>query len=258
MKNKEKQKIESNREYIGEVRENLDPNNAGRCQVFVADIMEGMDENLIPWATPGNTFVYAGDGGGNLSVPKKGTSVKVRFKDGDIMSPEYYGVQKIDKNLINEIKDDYEGSQTIMYDHDEDLSIMFQRQSGLRLYYKGSYVQISPNGMITVNHAGDTAIIQLQGNKMNITTTNEITLNSENTINVESKIVNVNASESTYIKGDKLGISPEVAVNGNELFNYLMFLAQAVDAKYPPAAPICSERLNTLKPKILNSKIKYV
>lgn len=251
-------KIQSDREYIGTIIENDDPNHAGRCQVFVSDIMEGMDEKLIPWATPGNTTIYAGDGGGNISVPKKGTVVKVRFKDGNLLSPEYYGVQKIDKNLINEIKGDYEGTQVLMYDHDEDLSVMFQRQSGLRFYFKGSYIQISPDGMVTLNHAGDTAIIQLQGNKMNIITKNEITINSTNAVNVQSKVVNIEGSECTKIKGDALTNAPEVAVNGNELMNYLSFLATTVDAKYAPTPRVCSEMLNTCKAKILNSKIKYV
>lgn len=247
-------KIEKEKEYVGVVRENNDPNHAGRCQIYVADIMDGLD--ILPWATPGNTSIYAGNGGGNLSVPKIGTVVKVRFKDGDFKSPEYYGVQKIDQNLVNEIKEDYDGAQVLMYDHDEDLSIMFTRNSGLTFYYKGSYVQLTPDGMITICHAGNQSIIQLQGNKTNIVSKNEININAENTINIKGKIINLEA-DHTYIKSD-VGIAPEFAVNGNELVNFLLNLATAVDSKYPPSPMANAGNLQSMKNKILNTKLKYV
>ena len=53
-------KIDEHREYIGTVIENMDPDRAGRCKVKVAEFMEGLDENFIPWATPGmgGTFIW--------------------------------------------------------------------------------------------------------------------------------------------------------------------------------------------------------
>ena len=251
-------KIDEHKEYIGTVIDNEDPNHAGRCKIKVAKIMDGMDENLIPWATPGSTNYFSGGGGGNLSVPKKGAVMKVRFKEGELKAPEYYGIQKIDPNLVNEITNDYIDTQVITYDHDNDMSIMYQVNSGIRVYLKGSYVQINPDGMITLNHAGDTAIIQLDGNKINIVSTNEITVNSKNTVNVQSKNINLQATESTTIKGSEINNNPENAVNGIELFNYLQFLANKVDMKYPASPGVCEQKLISLKHKLLNSKIKYV
>ena len=92
-------KIDENREYVGTVIENMDPDRAGRCKIKVAKLMEGLDEDYIPWATPGMGGTFAGDGLGSLSIPKKGTTVKVKFKNGDLKAPEYFGIQKVDKNL---------------------------------------------------------------------------------------------------------------------------------------------------------------
>lgn len=251
--------IDKNAEYIGTVIDNNDPNTAGRCKVKVAKIMDGWDENLIPWATPGTTGVFAGDGGGSLSVPREGTVVKVRFKEGELKTPEWFGIAKLDPNLVNEIKNDYLGSQVLLYDHDNDLSVMYQVNNGVRVYLKGSYLQINPDGMISLNHAGDTTIIQLDGNKLNIVSTNEVTVNSTNTVNIQSKNINLQATESTTVKGDIPGSGPENAVNGIALYNFLHQLAQVVDIKYPANhVPLMTNRLEGMKDNILNSKIKYV
>lgn len=251
-------RISKDKVYIGTVIDNNDLGCNGRCKIRVEKMMDGMDDSLIPWAWPGNCTIFGGAGAGNLSVPKIGTSVSVRFPTGDFSAPEYYAIRKIDENLKTEIKDDYIDTQVIAYDHDQDFSIIEQPKSGVRVYLKGSYVQINPDGMITINHAGDSAIIQMSGDKMNIVTTNQITVNGSNTVNVQGKNINLQATENTTIKGAKLNNSPEMAVNGLELFNFLQFLANKVDMKYPCSPGMCEQKLISLKHKMLNSKIQYV
>lgn len=250
--------IDQHREYIGTIIDNKDPNCGGRCKVKVAEIMDGLDENFIPWATPGMGGTFAGDGLGSLSIPKVGTVVRVKFKNGELKSPEYFGVQKVDKNLINEIKSDYIGSQVLCYDHDNDMSVMYQPNNGIRIYLGGSYVQINPDGMITIDHAGNTATIQLEGKNISISSNSEINVSSTDNVNIESKVINLKGQNSTTIKGDPVKNSPEFAVNGQALIQYLAFLAAEVDEKYPLTPGVCSLELQRVTDSILNQKIKYV
>lgn len=251
-------KLDEHQEYVGEVIDNNDPNCAGRCKIKVKEVMDGMDDALIPWASPSASGIFGGSGAGFISVPKNGTVVKVRFKQGDVNSPEYYGIQKMDQNMITEIKGDYIDTHVLCYDHDKDLSIMYQPNSGVRVYLRGSYIQVNPDGMITLNHSGNTAIIQLDNEKINITSTNEITINGANTVNVQGKCINLQAEDNTTIKGSCGANKPEMAVNGLELFNFLLTLANTVDMKYPCSPGTCANQLIAKKNAILNSKIQYV
>ncbi len=250
----EKINIDPNREYLGKVIDNKDPNCAGRCKVKVYGVLDEMDENYIPWAMPRTSGMFAGNGAGSLSVPKEGTEVRVRFDGGRAEAPEWFAVQKIDRNMVNEIKNDYIGAHVILYDHDADLSIKYQKKSGIICYFGGSFIQITPEGMITINHAGNTSIIQLDGDRITLTANSDITVNAADNVNLQSKVVNVQGSESVKIKGDHPN---ECAVNGHVLFNYLNFLAKIVDAKYCATPTVCEMQLNSIKNALLNEHIVY-
>lgn len=251
------QKLDPEKDYLGTVIENKDPNCAGRCKVRVFKLMDGMDDSFIPWASPANINIFGGDGGGNISIPKKGTTVRVRFNAGEIQSPEWFNIQKLDPKLVEEIKNDYIDTHVLLYDHDHDLSVIYQPNNGIRMYLGGSYYQISPDGMITINHTGETAIIQLVNDVITITTKNEITINGANNVNLQSKVINLQGTESTTIKGDTLRNGAECAVNGMALMQYLQAIAKMIDLKYP-TSPSAEPLLLSSKASILNRKIKYV
>ncbi len=251
-------KIDEHREYIGTVIENMDPDRAGRCKVKVAEFMEGLDENFIPWATPGMGGTFAGDGLGSLSIPKKGTTVRVKFKNGDLKAPEYFGVQKVDKNLSHEIESDYPGSQVLCFDHENDMCVRYQPNHGIIIYLGGSVMQINPDGMISIVHAGNTSLIQLEGKDISITSTGEVNVSSTTNVNIESKVVNIKGTEKTTIKGDAIANDAEFAVNGTALIEYLKFLAKTVDKKYVITPGLCEAELERVKNSIINSKIIYV
>jgi hypothetical protein len=246
--------IQTNRDYFGTVIDIDDPTRSGRCKVRITELMDGVDDKDIPWASNGASTTFAGNGSGSLSVPKEGTTVRVRFNDNDIQAPEYFSVQKVDKNLVNEIKDDYKDTQVICYDHDKDMSIMYQPNSGIRIYLGGSKIQITPEGMITLEHAGETSIIQLNDKSIDITSTDKIILNSNSSVTVRSKQVNIEGTDSVNIKGDKKN---ECAVNGQALMTCLLHLATALDAKMPMSPGVNVAYIQSVAPDILNEKIHY-
>jgi hypothetical protein len=216
-------------DWLGVIANNIDPLFSGRCQVRVYRIMDSLDAKNLPWAVPINSTVFAGDGAGSISVPKIGQIVRVQFNNGDMYSPEYTTIQNIDTQLIDLIKDDYDGTHVLLYDPDEELNVMYQRNLGFQIFYRGSFVQISPDSMITIQHANQDSMIQLEGDKMNIVTKNEIS------ISAAAKIT-MNADEviSTGNQVTKIGPGPySKAVLSDILFPLLTTLATAIDAKMP-------------------------
>src|SRR5574344_18465 len=236
-----------------------DPNFAGRIKVRINGINDNIPVNQLPWATFIGSGISSGNGSGSLSIPKVGSKVRVHFKNNDINSIEWSGAIKLDKKLSEEIADDYQGTQVLLYDSDSDLSIIFQPNSGLRIYYKGSNIQISPDGTITL-HYGDTQSgtnIQLSDSRIDIQAPQEINLTSNNDINIEAKNIVLNGTKSVSIKGNKSGVG-QCAVNGNELISILNSLATLRDQKIPNTAGVATSRVTGSKELLLNQNIEYI
>jgi len=216
-------------DWLGVISNNIDPTFSGRCQVRVYRLMDHLSSKDLPWAVPINSTVFASDGAGSISIPKIGQIVRVQFNNGDIYSPEYTTIQNIDTQLIERIKDDYDGTHVLLYDPDEELTIIYQRNSGMQMYYRGSFIQISPDSMITIEHANQESLIQLDGDKLNIVTKNEVNVSA-------AAKVEITADES-IIKGNqvtKVGTPPYYhAVLAEVLFPLLQTMATALDAKMP-------------------------
>ena len=216
-------------DWIGTVTNNIDPLFAGRCQVRVFRLMDEIDSKELPWAVPMQSCVFAGNGAGSLSVPKIGQIVRVLFNNGDVYAPEYWAIQNIDSQLIEEIKDDYDGTHVIAYDPDEELNIIYQRNRGIEIYYRESFIQIAPDSMITIQHANQESLIQLEGDKCSIVTKNEVNVSAAARVEVTADEVVAAGNQTT-----KLGPGPyNHAVMAEVLFPLLSTLATAIDAKMP-------------------------
>jgi hypothetical protein len=216
-------------DWIGVITNNQDPLFSGRCQVRVFILMDPLDAKDLPWAVPVNSTVFSGDGAGSLSIPKIGQFVRVQFNNGDIYAPEYTTIQNIDSQLIEEIKNDYDGTHVMLFDPDEELKMIYQRNSGFKIFYKESFIQISPDSMITIQHANQESLIQLEGDKCNIVTKNEINISASAKVDVTADEVRVAGNQTT-----KVGPGPyNHAVMAEILFPLLTTMATAIDAKMP-------------------------
>lgn len=216
-------------DWIAIVTNNNDPLFSGRCQIRVFRLMDDIDSKELPWAVPINSTIFGGDGAGSLSVPKIGQLVRIQFNNGDIYAPEYTVIQNIDTQLIEEIKNDYDGTHVLLYDPDEELNIIFQRNRGFEIFYRGSFIQISPDSMITIQHANQDSLIQLDGDKCNIATKNEINISAAAKVEITADEVKVAGNQTT-----KIGPGPyNHAIMAEVLFPLLSTLATAIDAKMP-------------------------
>jgi hypothetical protein len=192
------------KDWIGEVVDNIDPESAFRCKIKVFGLFDELPNSDLPWAFPANKTVFAGgDGGfGSGSVPKNGTFVKVRFSNGNKYAPEYYAIQNINNALQSELSSDYQGAHVLVYDEDEDLKITYQKGSGLKIHLKNSHVTINPDTSITIEHSSSESIIELLGNTINVVSSRDVNITAQN-CNIDSPNIKLgsNATES-IIKGD--------------------------------------------------------
>jgi hypothetical protein len=216
-------------DWIGIVVNNQDPTFSGRCQVKVLGLMDNIENERTPWAVPINSPIFAGNGAGSLSIPKIGHFVRVQFNNGDIYAPEYTAIQNLDTDLIKRIKDDYDGTHVLLYDPFEELTIIFQKQSGIQIYHKESFIQITPDTMITLSTPNGDSIVQMDGDVTNITTKNEVKIAAASYVEVTADEVKVFGHQKT-----KIGTGPySHAILAEPLFGLLKTLATALDAKYP-------------------------
>lgn len=218
-------------DWIGVVINNEDPTFAGRAQVRVFGVMEGIIDEHIPWAAPVNSKFYGSDGGASLSIPKVGQFVRVQFCNGDLYSPEIISVQNVDTDLIDKIKEDYVGTHVILHDPDFNLSIIHQSESGLLIFYKESYFQITPDAMVTISTENGDSIVQMEGDITRIVTKNEVNVAAASKAEVTADEVVVAGSNRT-----KIGPGPDYrdAVLGEPLWGLLNTMAAAMDAAKIP------------------------
>jgi hypothetical protein len=215
--------------FIGVVKDNNDPLFAGRCRIHVFGITDNIPVEHLYWASPLNSTIFAGDGGGSMSVPKMGQVVRVQFNNGELTAPEYFSIQNIDTALIKKIQDDYQGTHVLLWDPDEELYVIFQKNSGFQIYYKESFMQISPDNMITIQHSNLDSVVELKGDTITVASKNKIVISAASQVNITADETIASGNQVT-----KVGPGPYYhAMLAEVVFPLLTTLATAIDAKMP-------------------------
>ena len=216
-------------DWIGIVVNVNDPTFSGRCQVRVFGLFDGIIDNHLPWAVPINSTIFANDGAGSISIPKPGQFVRIQFNNGDQYAPEYTAIQNIDTELIERIKNDYQGTHVLLFDPLEELAIIYQKQSGIQIYHKESFIQITPDTIITLQTPNTDSIMQMDGDITRIVTKNEVIVSAPGKATISADEVQILGSQTT-----KIGNPPyNHAILGEPLWGLLKTMASAIDAKFP-------------------------
>ena len=236
--------------FLGKVIYNEDPTFSGRCKVRVFSLFDDLPDHNVPWFSPANFTVFSGEGGGNISVPKIGDIVKVKFTNNDYYSGEYSCMQNLDPNLINEIKEDYLGTHVLLYDSDKDLIVIYQPKTGLKIYLNGSVIVIDADGMIQMKHKNNSNVIEINENNITIVSGNnsQVNLQTDGTVNIEGGNIKIN-SANVEIGSDGQSFS---AVKGEQLVNALHAIGEELAMKYPQGSSIPANPFSDL----LSSQIK--
>lgn len=244
--------VKSNTEishYLGVVVDNKDPEFRGRSKIRVFGVFDDLPDEDLPWSHQRFEMSYGINGGsGRISVPKLGSVVHVQFNNGNYYSPEYKAVQELSPDLIDQIKESYEGAHSLIYDGIEKLKIYYTVATGLVLDLKESQIIIRNDNSILIKHANDTTMMELKGGKITKYADQEI----ENTAVSRIK----HTSQEVWVDGKttNLGHTPVFsAVCAEPLWDFLKKLSVAVDAKYP-ATPGVSSTLATSFEQLSTSK----
>lgn len=231
-----------------------DPTYSGRIKVRVLGLHDNIATESLPWCNYAGSSVY-----NQISIPKIGDHVRVKFSQDDINSMEWYSFNNIDMQVSRELANDYQDSHSLLYDVTEDLTIKYQKSSGLVLYYKGSYIQLQPDNTITIQMGPDQTSgvsIQLTDGKIYMSAPQQINIISDNELNFHGKSITLDGLEGVRLKGD----TPNTcAVNGTELITLLQSLAIIIDSKLGASpAGMATALVNGSKEKILNQKMSYL
>jgi len=136
-----------------------------------------------------------------------------------------------------------EGTHVLAFDPDEELSIIYQKNLGIQIFYRDSFIQISPDSMITIQHANQESLIQLDGDKCYITTKNEINIAAGARVETVADEVVSSGNQQT-----KVGPGPySSAVLGETLFALLEAMAVIIDAKFPPSPSVTQNLVKQAK-----------
>lgn len=217
-------------DYIGFVVDSNDPERLGRCKVRVVGVYDNIQDDQLPWAFYQGSTVFSGgesNGGGNISVPKPGTAVKVVFLNQDIHSPVWCSIIHLNDKLRRELSDSYQGSHVLLYDEEQDLKVWFTPSNGMQIYYKDSSISINPDQSILIDHKESQSNIELKAG--------QVTVNARSKVEINSPKVHVNGGRT------ELGTSPEFSVVlGEVLMAALDTLAATVDLKWPPSPGVAT------------------
>ncbi len=101
-----------NTELYGFYRQHVistkDELKAGRIQVDIYGLTEGISNDDLPWAEP--LFLFAGEDYGDIKIPQVGSEVVILFEAGNIYRPFYF--QQIAKNTNKSYLPDYDNYPT--------------------------------------------------------------------------------------------------------------------------------------------------
>jgi len=143
--------------WLGEVLDNEDPLNNGRCKIKVFGKFDLIPVESVPWASPMNRNLP-----GAHAVPRVGDVVAVRFDNGNIYHPEYSFQVDQNDSLKSEVLENSEEPHnviSIVYDEERNLRVYYSVEDGLVITTGTSnteapMIRFSPEGQIFLN-SGD-------------------------------------------------------------------------------------------------------
>lgn len=236
--------MEKNKDYIGKVIYNNDPTHSGRCKIGVFGLFDGLPQESVPWFYPMTGTVFGSSGAGNLSVPKIGTVVRVRFSNNDVYSGEYTCIQNMDVDMIEAIRDDYQGTHVLLYDSEADVSVMYQNESGFTIKLHDSEIRIGADGIIQLIHQNQTNIIEILDDQINIVAAGDgtaINISSGDTVDLKAQNVRINADHIDL--GNKSSFH---AVCAEPLQKVLMRIVDELATKSPQGSTMQGDEFNEI------------
>ncbi len=234
--------------WLGKVVDIADPNKDGRVRVKVFGKFDKLENELIPWAHPGNMITGgSATGSGSHSVPKLDSVVCVRFDNGNIHEPCYFNIHHLSDDLKTEIEGSYENAHSLIYDTvtEGGLKVFFTEEKGLMLDYQEVQFNIKNDKSVFItNPNGDTIELKDDGN-LTIKVKKDVKIECENAKVTAKKSIHLDCSKNASIK---LGASvTDQVILGNKFqqyFNTHQHLGNLGAPTGPPINPSTPDHLS--------------
>lgn len=146
--------------YLGEIVDINDPLKKGRARVRVFGVFDEIPIDDIPWAIQNNDASFGNGGNGIISIPKLGEVVTVDFDSDNYYRLVYNAQWNTAPDLLEEIKDNYLGAHSLLYDTTAKNSLdnpgvkIFYTEGkggkGLNIEYGGSKVNLRYDGSVFI------------------------------------------------------------------------------------------------------------
>lgn len=243
--------------YMGVVEDIDDPNYEGRCRIRVFSVFDDLPTEDIPWAVPAAKPMFFGQDAkaGSISIPKVGSIVKVRFVSGDIYTPEYIQIQELGEDIKEQLRkggSKYAGAHFILFDGDEEIKVWFDKQIGLQIELKQSFVRIdNETSNVLIEHKDNLSSVSLEGNVIRIVSDSEVNITTGSKATVSAKTVHIDGT-NTVVGHSTIQHS---AVLGEPLMALIKTIAAAVDAKMPATAGAVAAAVEAAKPMVLSRSV---
>ena len=157
--------------YVGKVVDNNDPEKLGRCKILVYGVFsEGIPNDALPWAIP--EFSFIGSKKGSFIVPTIDTIVKVEFENDEINLPRYSS-KVLNREQLPTRKDVNYPDNMIFFETDKGDSFEIDRSTGevKFTHNKGTKITIDSDGTLNIHSESDlnithTKTLFVDGNKV--------------------------------------------------------------------------------------------
>ena len=250
-------------EVYGLIVDSKDPLFQGRIKAKIFGYNESIPIDETSWISPNYSYVFAGNNGsGSFSSPKNNHIIKISGPDQYHL--EYTCIVELNETLVKMLEHSYENTQVLTYDEDEDLLIIYtknyyyktesQSKGGVLIWNKGSYINISNNNNIHIQHQGDPSHIHLL---------NDLVHNyAKNKHHIETSLSLITALDRHQVDSFdvRLGMyasgSTFSAVKYELLEAAILALAGVVDTKLIPPAPIALPLMQSMLPLAKSQIVK--
>lgn len=149
---------------VGEVIDNEDPMQQGRCKIEVPSFTKGLEPDIIPWSHqlfPVGTGTDVGIP--TFKIPAVGTKVVVIFPEKDIYSSFYLGELMYQDHQLEELLQDYPETYGFIDKIKNKYWINMKKKTVDVHHHTGTHLHIDKQGTITLDGVKDLNI-NIKGN----------------------------------------------------------------------------------------------
>ena len=144
-------------------------------------------------------------------------------------------------------------SHFILFDGDEEIKFWFDREIGLQMEMKGSFIRIDQaTSNIHIEHKETQSLIALENNIIRINANSQVNITTGTGVKIDSPLVDVSGGA---VKLGKDG-GEYAAVCGEPLQALLTYLAAQIDTKSPTSVDTAQKAVNSMMTNVLSQDVK--